>query len=703
MPNLEISQLPELTTPANDDVLAIVDIATDTTKKITKANLLASIPSGGTVTNVSVATANGISGLVSNPTTTPEITLELGAITPTTVRGNTITTGTGTLTLNTFTLTAAGNATVSGVNSGDQNLSTYVVGPASATDNAIARFDGITGKLLQNSTMTITDAGSPSIPTGQFYLVNGVKLGGGPYLLVAAFNAPTAIKNRADYICDGTADNVEIQAAIDALPTAGGGVLLSEGSFNIAAEIQLFDNAVRVEGAGMDATIVTQGTANTNGFHVGNRQSSGVMANRMYLGKMTINLPGTLGNTAAGVLGDGLGTGSHLQDIICNEGGFGIRLKDLDRAYVENCHPSNQRTAGFRCETGLENTWGTVTFTNCSAAVSDNNGIAWDWNTAAEQASPNRFDRVTMIGCLFYMTPGLTGVSGLKFTVGATSFNCIGCLFENNTHQLDIIGETQINLTGCSWISTGGVSTNIARFQTNNHFATFTDCRFQASTNGFNDVSGFSRLAFYGHNTNQGTITNLFVGNFSSKEGTDTLFAGSGVLISGVDVGAYAAVYIGNGGALNFNNGDVTFTHSSNLVTVAGGNLIVSSAGTASGSVATIDATQTITNKRVTKRVVVTTQSATPTINTDNTDIASITGLAQAITSFTTNLTGTPVAGDILMIQITDNGTARAIAWGASFASTTTALPTTTVISTMLRVLFQWNSATSKWDCIGTT
>lgn len=110
--------------------------------------------------------------------------------------------------------------------------------------------------------------------------------------------------------------------------------------------------------------------------------------------------------------------------------------------------------------------------------------------------------------------------------------------------------------------------------------------------------------------------------------------------------------------------------------------------------------TDTLSNKRITRRVVTTTQSATPTINTDNTDVAAITGLAQAITSFTTNLSGTPVAGDLLLIQITDNGTARAITWGTSFAATTVTLPTTTVISTMLRVGFQWNTATSKWDCI---
>lgn len=119
-------------------------------------------------------------------------------------------------------------------------------------------------------------------------------------------------------------------------------------------------------------------------------------------------------------------------------------------------------------------------------------------------------------------------------------------------------------------------------------------------------------------------------------------------------------------------------------------------------TVPTISSTNTLTNKRVTKRILSVTQSATPAINTDNGDIMQITGLAQAITSMTTSLTGTPSAGDMMMIQITDNGTARAITWWASFASTTVTLPTTTVVSTMLRVLFQRNNANTVWECIAT-
>lgn len=104
------------------------------------------------------------------------------------------------------------------------------------------------------------------------------------------------------------------------------------------------------------------------------------------------------------------------------------------------------------------------------------------------------------------------------------------------------------------------------------------------------------------------------------------------------------------------------------------------------------------------KRLLTVTQSATPSINTNNGDIMQITGLAQAITSMSTNLTGNPVAWDMMMIQITDNWTARAITWGASYASTANAtLPTTTVVSTMLRILFQRDNANTIWDCISVT
>ena len=123
--------------------------------------------------------------------------------------------------------------------------------------------------------------------------------------------------------------------------------------------------------------------------------------------------------------------------------------------------------------------------------------------------------------------------------------------------------------------------------------------------------------------------------------------------------------------------------------------------GVGSQVVGTTD-TNTLTNKRITARTGTVASAATPTINTDNVDYYSITALAAAITSFTTNLSGTPTIGQTLWISIKDNGTARAITWGASFEASTIALPTTTVISTRLDVAFIWNELTSVWRCVGT-
>jgi hypothetical protein len=94
------------------------------------------------------------------------------------------------------------------------------------------------------------------------------------------------------------------------------------------------------------------------------------------------------------------------------------------------------------------------------------------------------------------------------------------------------------------------------------------------------------------------------------------------------------------------------------------------------------------------------TSSATPAINTDTTNIFTITALAAAITSFTTSLTGTPINGQKLIVRIKDDGTARALAWGASFASRGATLPTTTVLGKYLYVGFIYNSTASVWDCV---
>lgn len=110
--------------------------------------------------------------------------------------------------------------------------------------------------------------------------------------------------------------------------------------------------------------------------------------------------------------------------------------------------------------------------------------------------------------------------------------------------------------------------------------------------------------------------------------------------------------------------------------------------------------TDILSNKNIQRRLVtVNAPGAAPTTTMSSTDIANFTGLAANITSMTTNLSTTgAVDGQLIEYRFKDNATARTISWGASFAATTVALPTTTVISTTLRVLFEWDG--SVLNCI---
>lgn len=108
----------------------------------------------GTVTSVSVTTANGVSGSVANSTTTPAITLTLGAITPSTVRGLTITTTTGTFTLtNAKTFSVSNTLTLAGTDGSTLNIGTGgTLGTAAFT--AATAYGAVSGTLAQFAATT---------------------------------------------------------------------------------------------------------------------------------------------------------------------------------------------------------------------------------------------------------------------------------------------------------------------------------------------------------------------------------------------------------------------------------------------------------------------------------------------------------------------------------------------------------------------
>jgi hypothetical protein len=101
-----------------------------------------------------------------------------------------------------------------------------------------------------------------------------------------------------------------------------------------------------------------------------------------------------------------------------------------------------------------------------------------------------------------------------------------------------------------------------------------------------------------------------------------------------------------------------------------------------------------------TPRVTTIVSHATPTINVDTCDVVTITRQTENITSFTTNLSGTPVNFQKLIVRIEDNDSAHTISWGAKFVAKGVPLPTTTVASKLLTVGFIYDSVLATWGCV---
>lgn len=105
---------------------------------------------GGSVTNFSFTNANGVSGVVTNPSTIPNLTLSLGAITPTSVN-NIVFSGSSTP-----NLTVVGTAAISGTNTGDQTSVSGNAGSAST----IAVVDDTTTNATMDLLWVTTNTGN---------------------------------------------------------------------------------------------------------------------------------------------------------------------------------------------------------------------------------------------------------------------------------------------------------------------------------------------------------------------------------------------------------------------------------------------------------------------------------------------------------------------------------------------------------------
>lgn len=141
------------------------------------------------------------------------------------------------------------------------------VGPDSATDNAVVRFNGTTGKSGQNSLMTVDDSGSVNIPAGQSYKVNDVAIGGNPAITsVSANTTLNATYGTVQVNASGAPKTITLPAGgsnpgkiftIVKTDSSANGVTLA-GTINGVTNYTIVDQwaAIQVQDNGTDYTII---------------------------------------------------------------------------------------------------------------------------------------------------------------------------------------------------------------------------------------------------------------------------------------------------------------------------------------------------------------------------------------------------------------------------------------------------------------
>lgn len=113
-------------------------------------------------------------------------------------------------------------------------------------------------------------------------------------------------------------------------------------------------------------------------------------------------------------------------------------------------------------------------------------------------------------------------------------------------------------------------------------------------------------------------------------------------------------------------------------------------------TIPSISSTSTLTNKRITKRVVTTADDATAVIDVDVTDVYELSAVANA-TEFT--LTGTPTDGQQLIIRFKDAGTTKGLTW-TGFTVIGVVLPTDTTAGKWHYVGCTYNLGATAWHVI---
>ena len=385
-------------------------------------------------------------------------------------------------------LSTNGTGTLSWTTAGGGGGTGDVVGPASSTDNAIARFDLTTGKLIQNSSVIVDDSGS----------ITGVASLAAVTASITSANAGTAVITTGNLTFSSTAQRITGDMTN---ATVANRLAFQNSVTNGSTQVTLFPN----------------GTSQTSLVRVfNNSDPTNASTGLLYIDSVRVGLDSGITGTGT-YLPTTFQTGGSERVRIDTSGNVGIGTTPnvelaLYKATTPRFHIQNS-TSGTQVNDGFQ------------LALSGSDAYIWNFENGASIFGTNNTERMRID------SSGNVGIGG---TADATDKVCIkGTLPTSGTYSIAYINRATVpsGSTGGAFGYSSLLYTQAAAFTmgfhrhfnaeqgsigassaVTNQFGYYADSSLTGATNNYgfysNIASGTNRWNFYAN----GTAANYFAG-----------------------------------------------------------------------------------------------------------------------------------------------------------------------------------------------
>lgn len=310
----------------------------------------------------------------------------------------------------------------------DVNATTNFEETISATTSEVTIATGKTLNIADDGGLKLNETAITSTAAELNYLdgVTGADVGRRYFTKIVSTDAS------GDYQTDGTDDDVQIQAAIDAVGTAGGGVvLIRKGTYVVGTQIDVDSANIHVVGEGMGATILQAKTAFTTATDIVNITSSNCSIENLTIdgnksNQTTENHDGVVATTGTQIVIKNV----EVKNLNRNSGNtYGISLT-ANNSFIIGCISHDNELVGINCSGQGCSLVGCLAYSNA--------GIGIDIGGAGSSASSCQSNSNTGTG--FDLGSGVVvsgcsarSNSGIGFLCATTTDTVItGCLAESN-------------------------------------------------------------------------------------------------------------------------------------------------------------------------------------------------------------------------------------------------------------------------------